>query len=60
MSPLVSCTNIDTRRFGNIKVDLEISADSSEPVRGTSFGCAQVWVNFWSIKMFKSRQTVYS
>ena len=56
-----SChVNIDTRRFGHIKVDLQISADASEPVLGTSFGCAQVSVDFWSLKMFKSRQTVYS
>ena len=45
-----SChVNIDTRRFGHIKVDLQISADASEPVLGTSFGCAQVWVDFWSL-----------
>ena len=51
---------VDTRRFGNIKVDLQISADASEPVLRTSFGCAQVWVDFWSLKMFKSCRTLYS
>ena len=35
-----SChVNIDTRTFSHKKVVLEISADASEPVLGTSFGC---------------------
>ena len=56
-----SChVNIDTRTFSRKKVDLQISADASEPVLGTSFGCAQVWHDFRSLKMFKSSQTVYS
>ena len=56
-----SChVNIDTRTFSRKKVDLQISADASEPVLGTSLGCAQVWHDFRSLKMFKSSQTVYS
>ena len=51
---------LDTRTFSYKKVVLEISADASEPVLGTSLGCAQVSVDFQSLRMFKSSQTVYS
>ena len=56
-----SChVDIDTRMFPNKKVVLEMTADASEPVPGTSFGCAQVSDDFRSLKMLKSSQTAHS